>query len=62
MTEVGPKAKVIEFDNCGLAPGLAGSIHLDMISDWLKETEEISNPTTVTNKDENVSEIKSVTD
>jgi len=68
MTEVGPKAKVIEFDNCGLAPGLAGSIHLDMISDWLKETEvisgveEISSPNTMTNKDENAPEIKSVTD
>ena len=62
MTQVGPKAKMIEFDTCELAPGLAGPIHLDMISDWLKETEEISNPTTVTNKDENVSEIKSVTD
>ena len=62
MAEVGPKAKVIEFDNCGLAPGLAGSIHLDMISDWLKETEESSSPNTVANKDENVSRIKSVTD
>ena len=68
MAEVGPKAKVIEFDNCGLAPGLAGSIHLDMISDWLKETEvvseveEISSPNTITNKDENAPEIKSFTD
>ena len=68
MTEVGPKAKVVEFDNCGPAPGLASSIHLDMISDWLKETdlitgvEEISSPNTMTNKDENASEIKSVTD
>ena len=68
MTEVGPKAKVIELDNCGLAPGLAGSIHLDMISDWLKETElvsgveEISSPNTMTNKDDNAAEIKSFTD
>lgn len=64
MRQTGPKAQLIEFENCGHAPALTDPDQLTAISDWLSETEmvpemeEVSIQNEETVKDQNVSEIK----
>ena len=64
MRQTGPKAQLIEFENCGHAPALTDPEQLAAISNWLSETEvvpetqEVSVENDETDKDENVSEIK----
>ena len=41
MARVGPKAEIIELDNCGHAPVLVDPKYLSKVSEWLSETNHL---------------------
>ena len=41
MAQVGPKAKIIELEDCGHAPALVNPKCLSIVSKWLSETNHL---------------------
>ena len=41
MARVGPKAKIVELEDCGHAPVLVDSKYLSIVSEWLSETNHL---------------------
>ena len=41
MARVGPKAKIIELENCRHAPVLVDPKYLSIVSEWLSETNHL---------------------
>ncbi|MDG2285139.1 MAG: alpha/beta hydrolase [Alphaproteobacteria bacterium] len=57
MTERGPRAELVEFEGCGLAPALMNEEQIAVVHDWLRlGVEEDEGQETETSQDDDVSE------